>query len=535
MNLRERNIETLRSVEFDVLIVGGGINGAVSAAALAARGVSVALIDKKDFASETSSQSSNLVWGGIKYLETHEYLLVNKLCKSRNQLMSSYPTRVKEIRFLTTIQRGFRFPALFIYLGTLLYWLFGRFKTRAPNFLRPKKIKRLEPAIDTSNAQGGFEYSDAYLCDNDARFVFDFVKKALDKGASCANYLNATSGKRQGEVWNVVVEDQVSGEKFNIVARSIVNACGPYADIFNQTLAQQTEHHHVFSKGIHLIVDRITPSEKVLAFFAADGRLFFVIPMANKTCIGTTDTQVERPSAKVSAADRKFVLDNANNLLDLDEPLSEQDIISERCGVRPLAVAGKSATADWVKLSRKHNIDVNHKQNYASIFGGKLTDCVNVGEEVVEIVRNFGIDIPREKEIWFGEDSAEEHAQYKELVNKLGLGSLKCTHNDEFIHERLWRRYGKNATPMLEKISEDKRQAENIFEGVDFLRCELRHVAEHEMVSQLDDFLRRRSNISLLARREQIRASEGLEEVCDVLFGDKKAQSREQYLNLKTA
>ena len=120
MNLRENNLGKLSENTYDVLILGGGINGAVAAGSLSAKGVKVAMIDKGDFAGLTSSNSSNLAWGGIKYLESHEYLLVNKLCKSRNHLMRSYPSTVKEIRFLTTIQKGFRFPSFIVFLGTLL-------------------------------------------------------------------------------------------------------------------------------------------------------------------------------------------------------------------------------------------------------------------------------------------------------------------------------------------------------------------------------------------------------------------------------
>ena len=173
--LRDNNIKKLPQDVYDVLIIGGGINGAVSAAALAAKGAKVALIDKGDFAGFTSSNSSNLAWGGIKYLEGHEYNLVNKLCKSRNHLMRSYPSTVKEIRFLTSIQKGFRFPPAFIYMGTLLYWVMGRLFTKMPNYLTGGKIKSLENVVNTQNVTGGFEYSDAYLQDNDARFVFNFM------------------------------------------------------------------------------------------------------------------------------------------------------------------------------------------------------------------------------------------------------------------------------------------------------------------------------------------------------------------------
>ncbi|KKL16988.1 hypothetical protein LCGC14_2490060, partial [marine sediment metagenome] len=176
--LRDNNIKKLPQDIYDVLIIGGGINGAVSAAALAAKGARVALIDKGDFAGFTSSNSSNLAWGGIKYLESHEYNLVNKLCKSRNHLMRSYPSTVKEIRFFTSIQKGFRFPAFFVYLGTILYWFMGRFFTKSPRYLNAKKIKSSEPVINTKNVEAGFEYSDSFLLDNDARFVFNFIRSS---------------------------------------------------------------------------------------------------------------------------------------------------------------------------------------------------------------------------------------------------------------------------------------------------------------------------------------------------------------------
>ena len=120
MELRQANLHKLRNQTFDALILGGGINGAVAAASLATKGAEVALIDRGDFAGSTSSSSSNLVWGGIKYLENYEFLLVSRLCKSRNQLMRSYPSVVKEIRFLTTIQKGFRYPPFIVFLGTIL-------------------------------------------------------------------------------------------------------------------------------------------------------------------------------------------------------------------------------------------------------------------------------------------------------------------------------------------------------------------------------------------------------------------------------
>ena len=139
--LRNSNLKKLGEHPFDVLVVGGGINGAVAAASLAGRGVRVALIDRGDFAGGVSSNSSNLAWGGIKYLESLEFLLVNKLCRSRNRLMRAYPSTVKEIRFLTTIQRGFRFPSFFVFLGSVLYWGVSRLARRASLALVRSKMR----------------------------------------------------------------------------------------------------------------------------------------------------------------------------------------------------------------------------------------------------------------------------------------------------------------------------------------------------------------------------------------------------------
>ena len=173
ISLRDSYIEKLSYDCFDVLIIGGGINGSVAAAALSARGAHVALVDKGDFACLTSQNSSNLVWGGIKYMESFEFPLVRKLCKSRNHVLRSYPSAIKEVRFYTNLDRGFRHSSHILYFATLLYWGIGNFITRAPRFMSPVQINQEEPLVNTSNSIGGVEYSDAYLYDNDARFVFN--------------------------------------------------------------------------------------------------------------------------------------------------------------------------------------------------------------------------------------------------------------------------------------------------------------------------------------------------------------------------
>ena len=530
MNLRQTNLSKLDQQEFDVLIVGAGINGAVSAAALATRGAKVALIDKGDFAGETSSNSSNLAWGGIKYLETGELLLVNKLCKSRNHLLQNYPSRVREIRFFTTIQRGFRLPVWMVFMGTLLYWAMGRFYTRGPRYHTLKQIKALEPVINTGKVAAGFEYSDCYLHDNDSRFVFNFIRSSLDHGCIAANYVESLKSERRDGHWTTRVRDTMNGAEYTIRARVLINACGPYVDQHNEVNGQQTEHHHVFSKGVHLIVDRVTPHTRVLTFFASDGRMFFVIPMGPKTCIGTTDTQVDTPLVEVTDEDRQFLLDNANTLLNLPKPLRADDIISERCGVRPLAVKGHSDTADWVQLSRKHAIDIDREQQHISIFGGKLTDCLNVGNEIAGLVADLGIEIPYPGQKWYGEPDARTRDEFFHQAKLMELDALTAPTASEPLSQRLWRRYNANAFGLLEQIRENPRRADQLIENAEYIRCEIELAARREMITKLEDFMRRRSKIELVLNKKDIVNAQGLHDACQILFGEEAQCRLEEYL-----
>ncbi len=277
MTLRGTHLGRMRDRSFDTLVIGGGINGAVTAASLAGRGASVALIDRGDFASFTSETSSNLVWGGFKYLEGYELYLVWKLCRSRNRLFKAYPDNIKEIGFYAALDKKGPYPPWFAALGALAYWIIGLFGTRHPRLLSQNKIETEEPAIDTDTVRGGIEYYDGILVDNDARFVFSFVRSAIVAGAAVANYVELVSAERDGDQWKARLRDVDTGEEFTTTARTIVNATGPFVDALNAEWGVKTEHRIVYSKGIHLIVPRLTTRHhhKVLAFFDDTERLFY--------------------------------------------------------------------------------------------------------------------------------------------------------------------------------------------------------------------------------------------------------------------
>ena len=534
MSLRKTSLRRLDGGSFDVLIVGGGINGAVSAAVLAGRGASVALIDRGDFAGFTSQESSNLVWGGFKYLENYSLLLVRKLCMSRNRLTRAYPDNVKPIGFMATLDRTSPFPPWLAALGSTAYWGIGNFRTHRPRFLRPRTIKRDEPVINTRTLRGGIEYYDAYLKDNDARFVFSFIRSAIDVGATAANYVELTDAVREGDRWTVTVRDvDGDGPPITCSANIVINAAGPFVDGLNADWGLQTEHRIVYSKGIHLVVPRLTPNERVLAFFDDTQRLFYVIPMGKRSVIGTTDTRVDQPTTHVTDDDRDFLLGQINARLALDTPLTVNDIVSERCGVRPLVVkssGGNMEQVDWTSLSRKHELEINSDQRVITIFGGKLTDCLNVGEEIADAVESLGLPLETDNHTWYGEPAKATRDEFFRQARLMRLDDLRRKPDVEPLSDRLWRRYGRRAFQMLDAIRDDPNMGEDIMDSADYLRVELHVAARTEMVTKLEDFLRRRSKISLVVRDEDIRNSDGLTEVCQILFGAQADTKLAEYL-----
>jgi glycerol-3-phosphate dehydrogenase len=525
MTLRDANLRRISDGLFDVLVVGAGINGAVSAAALAGRGASVALIDRGDFGSFTSQESSNLVWGGFKYLENYELPLVFGLCRSRNRLMKAYPDNVKEISFLAALDKSAPFHPWFAALGATAYWAIGLFGTKPPRLYDAERIALEEPAINTSTLRGGIQYQDAYLVDNDSRFVFSFVRSAIEAGAAAANYVELVSAERVEDRWIAHLRDVDSGAVFVTSARAIVNAAGPFVDQLNADWGLETEHRIVYSKGIHLVVPRLTTTrhDRVLAFFDDTQRLFYVIPMGRRSVIGTTDTRVDDPFTEVDDEDRQFLLAQINARLDLDKPLAVEDIIAERSGVRPLVVkqgGDDRQNVDWTSLSRKHEIERDDRRNVVTVFGGKLTDCLNVGEEVATEVERLGIPLEDDRRTWYGEPAKATRREFYRQAKLMKLDRLRSKPDTEPLTGRLWRRYGRRAFTMLEAIRADPAMGEDVMDSADYLRAELHNAAQHEMIVKLDDFMRRRSKIDLVVHDDDIRNSDGLHEVAEILFGE---------------
>ena len=510
---RGRNLDRLVSHPLDVLVVGGGINGAVSALALAAAGLRVGLVERHDFGCGTSQESSNMVWGGFKYLESYEVRLVAELCRSRNQLARAYPTRLVESRFLAALGAGTPHPPWFAALGANAYWALGQFTTRRPRYRPASTIRRLEPAVDTAEVEGGIEYSDYLLADNDARFVSEFALAAIDHGAAVANRVEMVGAEWSPAGWRIGLRDMVSGASLEAEASVLVNTAGPEVPDLEEATGTRTTNRLVFSKGVHLVVPQITDSGRILAFFDDRQRLFYVLPMAHRSVIGTTDTRVTDPQVEVTDEDRSFLLDQANTRLELGRSITADDVIAERCGVRSLVVppGGTSDGREWTELSRRHAVEVDRRRKVISVLGGKLSDCLNVGSEVIESVRQCGLRPMEAARRWYGEPDVVERHRFEDAARATGIERPRWA--------PLWRRHGSRALRIVDGIAEDPGAGRPLSDRVDYCEAEVAVMGECEQIGDLDDFLRRRTFLAQVERREDLLADPGVVRAAEILFG----------------
>jgi len=500
--MRSRQLERLAGHRFDVLVVGGGVNGAVAAAALAAGGASVAVVERADFAGLTSQQTSNFIWGGIKYLQSWELPLVRSLCRARNQLLRAFPSRITPTAFLGVIDRDAPMGRYLVGAGAALYWALGAGRTPLPRVYGPRRAAAVEPAIATPGLRGAVRYHEARLVDGDARFVWDLIATARRRGAVTANYVELTDAEHGRAGWRLGLLDRHGGGRLEVDADVLVNAAGPLAPRLGGLLGVPSRYRLVLSKGVHLVVPRLFSPDRVVAMFDDDNRPFYVMPLQDRSMIGTTDTRVTDVDVRVEAADRDWLLGQANRRLALDRPLTAADVVAERAGVRPLVVPaqGRVDESDWLALSRRHRIEVDARRRVVTVLGGKLTDCVNVGTEVRTEVARLGVPV-RPVRSWYGEDGAATRAD----TLRLAADALRGRPDGPALAAALCRRQGAGALDVVAAWRRDPAGAAVLFPGTDLTRAELAHIAGTELVVTLADLFRRRTVLSQVRDAAELR------------------------------
>ena len=394
---RQITLQEMGRTRFDLLVVGGGISGAGIAHDAAARGLKVALLERADFASGTSSKSSKLLHGGLRYLERFHFGLVHEALSERNLLFDQVPHLARELPFIYPVERGHRMDYLEAWVGMTLYDVLGlstgRHRGRWHRAMGPEAVKIAEPCLGKADLVGGLRYVDGVT--DDARLVIEVIKGAVMAGAKVANYspvvgfLRDTSGRVNG----ARVRDLVGQAEHDVHAHLVVNAAGPWLDVVNHLDVPDAPRKLLPTKGVHVVVPAFTKGAAMIikSLPHADGRRrwMFVVPWGDRSIIGTTDTANPGHAAGDSYLDDDvyatpdevgYLLGSVNAVCPgLD--LRSHDVVSAFAGWRPLvAPEGQAFESD---ISREHEIQVT-PSGILCLAGGKLTTYRVMARQVVD-------------------------------------------------------------------------------------------------------------------------------------------------------
>ncbi len=503
--------------EFDLLVCGGGIYGAWTAYDAALRGLKVALVEQGDWASATSSSSSKLIHGGLRYLETYDFKLVRKALKERRMLLRVAPHRVWPLRFGVPVYADSRNGTLLLKAGLTLYDTLAGFPDEP---MRHHHHGREEftghfPFLDDVALKGGFTYGDAQT--DDARLVLELVAGAMGHGAVCVNYARIVSWMEdRGRICGATVQDGVTGALLQVHARQYVSTAGQWT-----TASEQGRAWCRLSKGVHLVLPALPTSEAILLTAKADGRVFFIIPWYGRTLLGTTDTDYrgDIDSIAVEEGDIDYLLAAANRYL--KTAWTRPDVIGSYAGVR---VMKQSDAAHPSAVSRDWELKTADNGLHHAI-GGKLTSAREDATVIVDAVcahigvsagcATQGLDFPWKPR----QDFAAWTEATTARAQKLGIDT-ECV-------KWLMRRHGARVEQVFRIVDDTPQLAVRIVSELPFIYADLLLCARDEMVVHLPDLLRRRLPLLILAKLSETDLAHFAELLAPVLGWDADRMARE--------
>ena len=493
---RAAAIDALRTKELDVLVVGGGIVGTGSALDAATRGLRVGLVEARDWASGTSSRSSKLVHGGIRYLEQLDFRLVREALIERGLLLQRLaPHLVKPVRFLYPLTKPV-FERLYIGAGMLLYDVFSYTGGRPPGVphhrhLTRGQMLRAMPSLRSDAFTGGLTYYDAQV--DDARYVANLARTASFYGAHAASRVRVEGFIKVGErVVGVHAHDLESGERFEIRARQVVNATGVWTDDTQAMVGERGQFKVRASKGIHLVVPRDRIHSKLGLLLRTEKSVLFVIPWGRHWLIGTTDTDwnLDKAHPAATAADIDYLLEHVNSVLAV--PLTRDDVEGVFAGLRPL-LAGESDQTS--KLSREH-IVAHTVPGLVVVAGGKWTtyrimakDAID--EAVAALDGKVSKSITEDIALLGAEGYQAAWNKRSKIARAFGVHKVRIEH--------LLNRYGVMTDELLDLIRARPELHEPLPGADDYIGAEVVYAVTHEGALHLDDVLARRTRISIEA------------------------------------
>jgi glycerol-3-phosphate dehydrogenase len=490
---RRAALAALAATELDVLVIGGGVVGAGTALDAVTRGLSVGMVEARDWASGTSSRSSKLIHGGLRYLEMLDFALVREALKERGLLIERLaPHLVRPVPFLYPLT-GRAWERVYAGSGVALYdamsYSSGHGRGLPPHrHLTRRHALRIAPSLKKDALVGAIQYYDAQV--DDARFVTTLVRSAASFGALVANRARVVGFLREGErVTGAVVRDEESGEQFEVKAAQVVNATGVWTDETQAMVGERGKFHVTASKGVHLVVpkDRIQSASGII--LRTEKSVLFVIPWGRHWIIGTTDTawNLDKAHPAASATDIDYVLSHVNRVLRTE--LTREDVEGVYAGLRPLLSGESDETS---KLSREH-IVAHAAPGLVVVAGGKYTTYRVMAADAVDAALH-GLD-------------RRGPASCTETVPLLGADGFPALWNSRAriaaasgLHvariEHLLGRYGSLAEEVIALVEKDRALGQPLDGADDYLRAEIVYAASHEGAIHLDDVLARRTRIS---------------------------------------
>jgi glycerol-3-phosphate dehydrogenase len=497
--IREREKQ---SDPWDVAVIGGGATGVGVAVDAASRGLSVVLVEAHDFGKGTSSRSTKLVHGGVRYLEQGNIPLVMSALKERGLMRQNAPHLVHDLAFVVPNYSWWEAP--FYGVGLKLYDLLaGKYGFGASKLLSKEETLERLPALEPEGLTGGVVYYDGQF--DDSRLLIHLAMTAADHGATLVNYCPATGLLRDtgGYVNGVSARDAETGEELTIAARMVVNATGVFTDSIRQMAEPEAEPMMVASQGIHLVFDRsfLKGDTALMVPRTSDGRVLFVIPWHGHAVAGTTDTPVDGPSLEPRALEEEieFVLETAGRYL--TRPPSRADVLAVYVGLRPL-VKGEGKTS---ALSRDHVIHVD-TSGLLTITGGKWTTYRHMAEDCVD----HAITLGRLKDVECRTKNLRIHgyAEDSEL-----LGSLDV--------------YGSDAEAIRE-LARDPALAEQLHSALPYIAAEVVWAARAEMARTVEDVLARHTRALFLNARAAMAMAEPVAQLLAAELGRDEAWAAAQ-------
>ena len=489
---RRAALDALAHTELDVLVVGGGVVGAGTALDAVSRGLTVGLVEMRDWASGTSSRSSKLIHGGLRYLEMMDFALVREALKERGLLLERLaPHLVHPVPFLYPLT-GHAWERVYAGSGVLLYDTMSASSGHGRGLPQHRHLSRrhalrLAPSLRKDALVGAIQYYDAQV--DDARYVATLVRSAVSYGAYAANRTRVIGFLREGErVTGAEVHDEETGERFEIRAKQVVNATGVWTDETQALVGERGKFHVTASKGVHLVVprDRIQSSTGII--LRTEKSVLFIIPWGRHWIIGTTDTAwtLDKAHPAASATDIEYVLDHVNKVL--NTPLTHEDVEGVYAGLRPLLSGESDETS---KLSREHVV-AHAAPGLVVVAGGKYTTYRVMAADAVDAAVH-GLDRR-------APDSCTESLP---LIGADGFPALWNSRArlavESKLHvarvEHLLRRYGSLTEEILELIAQDPDLAQPLEGAEDYLRAEVVYATSHEGALHLEDILSRRARI----------------------------------------